>query len=343
MALFRADLTEASLARVEDDWMVIDIWHPGEAPRQVAGSSDGKRPQGGVGVETCHGGALVAFPLRGLPPPGAGAGRRAPALYKYGRFLAKGHVETAVHNARDVISLERALGVFSEARLQDLVLHDTTLMRFLNVYYLVAHVAVTAAAFLWLYVRHPQTYRRFRNVMVVITLTGMVVHLVLPLAPPRMFPNLGFVDTGRGGRTRVVRRGQPVQGLRQPVRGDAVAALRVGAGGRVGGVIAAASKLAVRGAGHPVITLAAIVLTANHYWLDAVVATFLFAVALGIDHFFERRRKRKDLGSGNDGTPAPPPRTPGSAIDSPSTYRPAAPRAPAPTSAACSRSSSTRG
>ena len=94
-----------------------------------------------------------------------------------------------------MISLERSLGLFSEARLQDLVLRDTALIRFLNVYYLVAHVAVTAAAFLWLYVRHPPTYRRFRNVMVVITLSGMVVHVLLPLAPPRMFPNLGFVDT----------------------------------------------------------------------------------------------------------------------------------------------------
>src|SRR4051794_29755526 len=90
--------------------------------------------------------------------------------YKYGRFLASGHVASALHNAHDVIGLERSLGVFTEARLQDLVVHDTTLIRFLNVYYLVAHVAVTAAAFLWLYVRHPATYRRFRNVMVVITL-----------------------------------------------------------------------------------------------------------------------------------------------------------------------------
>ena len=35
MALFRADLTDASLARVEGDFMVIDIWRDGEAPRQV--------------------------------------------------------------------------------------------------------------------------------------------------------------------------------------------------------------------------------------------------------------------------------------------------------------------
>jgi hypothetical protein len=35
MSLFRAELTDASLARVEGDLMVIDIWRPGSAPRQV--------------------------------------------------------------------------------------------------------------------------------------------------------------------------------------------------------------------------------------------------------------------------------------------------------------------
>ena len=44
---------------------------------------------------------------------------------------------------------------------------------------------------------------------------------------------------------------------------------------------------------HPLLTLAAIVLTANHYWLDAVVATFLFGVALGVDRLIERRREHR--------------------------------------------------
>jgi hypothetical protein len=35
MALFRAELADASLARVEDDEMVIDVWHPGQRPHQV--------------------------------------------------------------------------------------------------------------------------------------------------------------------------------------------------------------------------------------------------------------------------------------------------------------------
>jgi hypothetical protein len=35
MALFRADLTDASLARVEGDFMVIAAWRPGHVPWQV--------------------------------------------------------------------------------------------------------------------------------------------------------------------------------------------------------------------------------------------------------------------------------------------------------------------
>src|SRR3954451_23592101 len=75
-------------------------------------------------------------------------------LYKYGRHLiAEGDVHRALANAREVIGLERALGVFSEARLQDLVDGNVTVIRFLNAYYLLAHTIVTAIAFFWLYVR----------------------------------------------------------------------------------------------------------------------------------------------------------------------------------------------
>src|SRR3954453_10001153 len=214
-------------------------------------------------------------------------------FYKYGRFFTKGHVDTALRNARDVISLERSLGVFSEAHLQDLVLHDTPLVRFLNLYYRVAHVAATAAAFLWLYVRHPPTYRRFRNVMVVITLAGMVVHLVLPLAPPRMFPNLGFVDTARVFGPASYGAGSPYKGFANQFA--AMPSLHFGWALVIAWavLIATKSKWRYLVLAHPLITLAAIVLTANHYWLDAVVATFLFAVALAVDWLVERRRKRR--------------------------------------------------
>src|SRR6476469_9493746 len=244
-------------------------------------------------------------------------------LYKYGRFFTKGHVETALHNARDVISLERSLGVFSEARLQDLVLRDTTLIRFLNVYYLVAHVVVTAAAFLWLYARPPPTYRRFRNVMVVITLSGMVVHLVLPLAPPRMFPNLGFVDTARVFGPASYGAGSPYKGFANQFA--AMPSLHFGWALVIAWAVLLATKSRWRYLviAHPLVTPAAIVLTANHYWLDAVAATVLFALALGVDWLLERRRQRRLVAA----TAEPAPRS-GTATYRPRTEPAGSPAAP---------------
>src|SRR3954465_7769490 len=214
-------------------------------------------------------------------------------FYKYGRFFTKGHVQTAIENARDVMGLERSLGVFSEAHLQDLILHDTGLVRFLNVYYLVAHVAATAAAFVWLYVRHPPMYRRFRNVMIVITTAGMSVHLLLPLAPPRMFPHLGFVDTAKVFGPASYGAGSPYKGFANQFA--AMPSLHFGWALVIAWAVLLATKSRWRYLVilHPVITLAAIVLTANHYWLDAAVATVLFGFALGVDRIIERERARR--------------------------------------------------
>ena len=156
-------------------------------------------------------------------------------------------------------------------------------------------MAVTAAAFVWLYSRHADGYRRFRNVMVVITLLGMFVHLVLPLAPPRMFPGLGFVDTAKVFGPASYGAGSPYKGFANQFA--AMPSLHFG-----WAVVIAWAAIVATGVrsrwrhvvlAHPVFTLAAIVLTANHYWLDAVVALFLFGIALLVDLGVERWRARR--------------------------------------------------
>jgi hypothetical protein len=215
-------------------------------------------------------------------------------VYKYGRHLvAEGHVHQALQNARDVIGLERALGVFSEARLQELVDGNLTIIRFLNGYYLIAHVAVTAVAFFWLYLRHWPAYRRFRNVMVAMTLAGLAVHIGFPLAPPRMFPKFGFVDTAKLFGPAAYGNGSPYKGFANQFA--AMPSLHFG----WALVIAWAVLLATRSRWrylvllHPVLTFAAIVLTANHYFADAFAALLLFGVALTYDHYWEKIRNRR--------------------------------------------------
>jgi hypothetical protein len=213
--------------------------------------------------------------------------------YKYGRFLVRGHVTQALENARDVIGIERSLGMFTEARLQELVDTNVTVVRFLNVYYLGAHVVVTAAAFIWLYVRHADVYRRFRNVMVVMTVVGLAIHLGFPLAPPRMFPKLGFVDTARLVGPASYGAGSPYKGFANQFA--AMPSLHFGWALVIAWAVLLATKSRWRYLVllHPFLTLAAIVLTANHYWIDAVAALLLFAVSLAFDHFWEKRRSRR--------------------------------------------------
>jgi len=215
-------------------------------------------------------------------------------VYKYGRHLmAAGHVQNAIDNARGVMGFERSLGVFTEARLQDLVDGNVTAIRFLNGYYLVAHALVTALAFVWLYARHADVYRRFRNVMVVMTVAGLAVHLGFPLAPPRMFPKFGFVDTQRIFGPTTYGPGSPYKGFANQFA--AMPSLHFGWALVVAWAVLLASSSRWRSLVllHPLLTLAAIVLTANHYWTDAFAALVLFAIALTFDHFWERRRERR--------------------------------------------------
>jgi hypothetical protein len=264
-------------------------------------------------------------------------------VYKYARFLGKDHVATALHNAREVIGLERSLGVFSEAHLQDLVVNDRALIRFLNAYYLIAHVAVTAAAFVWLYVRHPATYRRFRDVMIVITVTGMTLHLLMPLAPPRMFPKLGFVDTAEVFGPASYGGSSPYKGFANQFA--AMPSLHFGWALVIAWAVLLATKSRWRYLVtlHPVITLAAIVLTANHFWLDAFAASVLFAFAVGVDWVLERRRMRRAQVRARADARAvePAAQLAPASSDPPSKYRPRAPRAPAGSPAAnCQRTRS---
>jgi hypothetical protein len=236
-------------------------------------------------------------------------------LYKYGRFLVSHQSSTALDHARELIQLEQALRIFTEERFQQVVVGTGhTVEWLLNSYYLFAHVVVTAAAFLWLYARHPGTYVRFRRVMVAMTLAGLAIHALFPLAPPRMFPDLGFVDTGAAVGPASYGHGAAYSGFANQFA--AMPSLHFGWALAVAWAVVLASSHRVRWIvlAHPVCTLAAIVLTANHYWLDAAVAAGLFLAALRFDEWrLNRARRASDerapVSVSSRAFPGPPTRT----------------------------------
>ena len=211
-------------------------------------------------------------------------------IYKGARLVAEGDVGVALANAHKVVDIERALGVFNEEAVQRLALHSPGFIKFLNSYYLYAHFTVTIAFLVWLYVRHPFGYLSTRRVLVVVTFVGLIGHALYPLAPPRMLD--GFVDTARVFGPSSYGDGGAYGGLANQFA--AMPSLHFAWAVVVAWGLWRFSRSHWRylGVVHPVLTLAAIVLTANHYWLDAFIGLLLVPVGIGFDRVAPRWKRR---------------------------------------------------
>ncbi|MGW6464311.1 phosphatase PAP2 family protein [Streptomyces rubiginosohelvolus] len=200
--------------------------------------------------------------------------------YKFGRQAANGHVEEAFRNAGSVWDLERALHLPGEGAVQGLLLHGRPLIHAANTYYAAVHFPATALFLIWLYWRRPAHYVRSRRVLAALTGAALVLHLLFPLAPPRMLPAAGLVDTGQVYGPTVY--GQTPATDTMANQFAAMPSLHVGWAVMVAlGLIAATrSRWRLLWLLHPAITLFVVVGTANHYWLDAIVVVALLAVAL---------------------------------------------------------------
>ena len=79
--------------------------------------------------------------------------------------------------------------------MQGLVPWDS-LLHAANIYYFSVHFPSMIAFLVWGYLFRPRAeYHWARNLVIALTGSALVVHIVFPLAPPRMFPQWGFIDT----------------------------------------------------------------------------------------------------------------------------------------------------
>ncbi len=198
--------------------------------------------------------------------------------YSLGRQAADGHVTAAFANARGVWDLEKLLRLPAEGGLQDLLLQSSAVVTVANCYYAFVHFPATAMFLVWMYLRRPDRYRRVRNTLALLTAAALVVHTLFPLAPPRMLGVTGMIDTGR-------LYGPGVYG---PPDTDtftnqyaAMPSLHVG-----WAILVAVTLIAVTTGpwrwlwlAHPILTFTVVVGTANHYWVDGVVAGVMLYLA----------------------------------------------------------------
>ncbi|MFD5901231.1 phosphatase PAP2 family protein [Streptomyces microflavus] len=199
--------------------------------------------------------------------------------YKFGRRAANGHVEEAFRNAGNVWDLERALRLPGEGAVQGVMLHSQTLIHAANTYYATVHFPATILFLVWLYWRRPLHYLWSRRILAVLTGGALVLHLLFPLAPPRMLPAAALVDTGQVYGPTVYGATPATDTMANQFA--AMPSLHVGWAVMVavGLIVATRSRWRWLWLLHPAITLLVVVGTANHYWLDAIVVVALLAVA----------------------------------------------------------------
>ncbi|MFF7485190.1 phosphatase PAP2 family protein [Streptomyces luteogriseus] len=219
------------------------------------------------------------------------------AAYSQVRLAATGGSNSAgraeaEEHGRQVYDLERVLHLDIERWANHTVAGIGWLREFLDQYYTSFHFVVPLAVLAVLYRRRPGDYRWARSVLGFATLLALVGFWLYPLAPPRLMPTLGFIDTVHG-----------VQDFSQPDYGTltaltnqyaAMPSLHFGWSLWCGVVIAVLATrwwTKVLGLLHPLLTLASIVATANHWVLDAAGGAVVVGAGFGLAYLFQGPRR----------------------------------------------------
>lgn len=196
--------------------------------------------------------------------------------------------ELAFEHARQVIDLEQMIGLYHEEAIQQAFLDNRFFIQVWNVFYGTFHFVVTAFAMVYLFVRHPERYALWRNTLAFTTALALVGFALYPLMPPRLLDecgqygacqDYGFVDTlaEYGGLWSFD------SGAIAQVSNQFAAMPSLHFGWSMWCFLALYSVLRNRPgklliAVYPWLTLFAIIVTGNHFWIDAVGGALILLV-----------------------------------------------------------------
>jgi hypothetical protein len=184
----------------------------------------------------------------------------------------------AARNARRLEVLERRLGIHVEPAVQRPLLHRQSLLRVLGVGYVTLNVVLTVGTQMRLFFRRHPDYHRLRTATAIAIVAPQPVFLLFPADPPRKLEHMvdtiaesGDIDLESG---LIVRLYNPVAAFPSIHLAFAVvtsAAVRAGAAGALPRALALA---------YPPAVAYLVVVTANHFVLDAAAGAALGLVSL---------------------------------------------------------------
>jgi hypothetical protein len=206
-------------------------------------------------------------------------------VWRLARQLPIATTSGATDRARWIDDVQHALHMPAELTLQTFVLHHDYLARPINLYYLGLHIPTLLLFLVWMFVRHRDQYPRWRNVLALTTAFCLLIRFVR-VAPPRLLPDLGYIDLGE-------RYGMSVYGAVDQGLSDQFAAMPSihvawAAVVAFGAVSASTSPWRWVVFAHLPLTMIVVSATGHHWWLDGIVGIGLVVLSMYIDQVGRR-------------------------------------------------------
>ncbi len=188
----------------------------------------------------------------------------------------------AFENARKVIDVELSLNIHWEPTIQGWLLDNLlSVVVFFNWVYTLGFFPILIPTAIVLFLFRYKTYILYRNIFLISYLLTWLVYLIFPVAPPRMMIEYGYVDTIEAMGPAIYNSKEALSYYNQY---SAMPSMHFGWILLISTVFlrSGVKPLRIFGVVYPALVLAAIVVTANHYILDAVVGGSIIAGSYGI-------------------------------------------------------------
>jgi membrane-associated phospholipid phosphatase len=210
--------------------------------------------------------------------------------YQLARGIADRDDAVAFDNARGIIDFERRATGLWELSLQSWAESSHTIAVSMQWTYWLSQFAVVGIALLWVYLRRHESFTRFRNVLILTNVIGLVGYVLLPTAPPRMLPEFGFVDTlatlgtPNHGSSFVQLASNPYAAMPSLHSADALIV------GIALAVLVRPPILKLLWLAWPVWVWISVMATGNHFWLDIAGGVLVVAIAAPVVYWRETWR-----------------------------------------------------
>jgi membrane-associated phospholipid phosphatase len=211
-------------------------------------------------------------------------------LYRIVRGMTDGRVAEAYSNARELIGLERGLGLFVEPAVHAWANGTNWVIDGASWMYVNTHFTITTVTLAYIYLRRNPSFYFIRNMFMVAMGIALVLYAAYPTAPPRFMPEWGFSDSV-ARFTGLTAEGSSADALYNPFA--AVPSMHVAFALMLGlpmARIARRRPVKALWLCYPALVSFVVVATANHWWFDAFTGALTAGIAALAAMAFARAR-----------------------------------------------------